>query len=542
MTDRADQRESIVRTQLSAEKQALLARRLQKASLHKKSKSLEIPHSSEPGPAPLSFAQQRLWFLDQVVPHSPLYTVPLVMSFTGPLRIDLLEQGINKIVQRHEILRTTFLVVNDHPQQIISPIMPLSLSIIDLQQMPDRERQIQRLALAQEEARNPFHLATGPLIRALVLRSNTREHFLLLTIHHIIFDSWSTGILLQDLAAFYEASLHGQPAPSDLPVQYRDYAVWQRQWLQGQRLQILIDYWRKQLTNAPGLLELSFSHPRAAVCSFQGNSYHFTLSRTLVEKLQALSQSKGVTLFMTLLAAFQLLLYHFSGQEDIVVGIPIAGRTREETEELIGFFVNTLAIRTRLTGNPSFLELLRRVREAVLGAFAHQDMPFERLIEELRLERSLSYNPLFQVMFASQNAFSNTVSLPGLSIQIEEGESGTAKFDFTFKVEETSEGLAGKVEYNTQLFEATAVKRMVEHWQTLLENVTIHPEKCISDFPSPMLHERQQLSVVEESLTSASSGEQGLNAQQLLKTVNQLSDEEVTSLLSSLLSEDEADE
>lgn len=536
MTDSADQKEWIFRSQLSEEKRARLSERLQKASLLKKSGRVEFPRAPEQEPAPLSFAQQRLWFLDHVTPHSPLYTIPLIITFTGPLRIDLLEQGINTIIQHHEVLRTTFVAVDEYPQQIISSGMHLSLSIIDLQHLPDTQRHSLRLVLAKEEARKPFHLATGPLIRASLLRCSQWEHYLLLTIHHIVFDSWSTGILLQELAAFYEASLHGLPVPSGTSIQYRDYAVWQRQQLQGSYSQMLIDYWSKQLANAPVLLELSHAHPRPAICSFQGTSYAFTVSRALVESLQALSQREGVTLFMTLLAAFQIMLYHFSGQEDIIVGVPIAGRTRHETEKLIGFFVNTLALRTRLTGQPSVRELLSRVRETVLGAFAHQDMPFERLIEALRLERSLSYNPLFQVMFASQNAFSNTIVLPGLSIQAEEGESGTAKFDLTFKVEETPAGLKGKVEYNTQLFEATTIKHMVKHWQSLLESLITHSEQCISNFPFPVLH---GLSFAEEGPTATSPGEPYLNGQQLLETVDQLSDEEVALLLSSLLAEDE---
>jgi len=491
---------SLRRSQLSSEKQAMLKKRVWGALLAK-TKTLDISRLTRRDLAPLSFAQQSLWFLDQLTPDSPMYNIPLILNLTGQLNVDALEQSLNEIVQRHEALRTTFVTVDGHPQQMISSQLPISLLIVNLENMADAVQKMKVRELINEEAQKPFDLARGPLIRTVLLQLSKTEYILLLTIHHIVFDGWSISILLKDLAALYEAFLTRRSLDlPELPIQYIDYAVWQRQWLQGHNLHIQIDYWRQRLSNVPSLLELPIDYPRLPQQSFQGANYRFALPKPLLRNLRYLGQREGVTLFMTLLAAFQTLLYRYTGQEDIIVGTPIAGRTREETEGLIGFFVNTLVLRTDFSGNPSFRNLLSRVREVALGAFAHQELPFERLVEELRPERNLSYNPLFQVMFVLQNALTETIHLSDLSMHLEDVDSETAKFDITFEVLETPNGLNGKVEYNTNLFKATTIMRMVENWRTLLESIAIDPEQSISSLQ--LLSKAEQQKLIEWNQTT----------------------------------------
>ena len=349
---------------------------------------------------PLSFAQQRLWFLDQYEPNSSVYNIPSALRLKGSLDIAALEQSLNEIVRRHESLRTTFAAVDGEPLQLIAPALRMSVPITDLthHSASDREHEAQRLAT--EQAREPFDLSQGPLLRVLLLCLGQDDHVLVLSMHHIVSDGWSRGVFYHELSMLYQAYTQGNPSPlSELPIQYADFAVWQRQWLQGEVLEDQLSYWKKQLAGAPALLQLPTDRPRPAVQSYRGAVQSIELSQELTQGLQALSARQGVTLFMTLLAVFQTLLYRYTGQNDIVVGSPIANRNRAEIEGLIGFFVNTLVLRTDLSGNPTFKELLTRVRETALGAYTHQDLPFEKLVEELHPQRSLSRSPLVQVLF-----------------------------------------------------------------------------------------------------------------------------------------------
>ncbi|MEG4634877.1 condensation domain-containing protein, partial [Microcoleus sp. AR_TQ3_B6] len=444
----------------------------------------------------LSFAQARLWFLEQLEPGSWAYNIPAAVRLTGSLDVAVLEQSLNEIVGRHEALRTTFTMVSGEPIQVIAPVKALSVPLVDLRSLPEAQQEALVKRLATEEAQQPFDLTTGPLLRATLLQLREAEYILLLTMHHIVSDGWSMGVLIRELAALYEAFSTGSPSPlPELPIQYADFAHWQRQWLQGEVLAAQLSYWQQQLTGAPALLKLPTDRPRPAVGTFRGATQFLALPESVSQKLKSLSQRSGVTLFMTLLAAFQTLLYRYTGQEDICIGSPIANRNRSETEDLIGFFVNTLVLRTDLSENPSFQELLGRVREVALGAYAHQDLPFEQLVEALQPERSLSHHPLFQVMFVLQNAPMPALELPDLTLSSLEIESSTAKFDLTLAMEDTEQGLVGSLEYNTDLFDAATISRMLGHFQTLLEGIVENPALHLSDLPLLTQPERQQLLV-----------------------------------------------
>ena len=448
----------------------------------------------------LSFAQARLWFLDQLEPDSNFYDIPAHYRLIGLLNITVLEQSLNEIVLRHEVLRTTFPSVDGQPIQAITQNIALTLPIIDLQKHPETEKEAISQQIATEEAQQPFALATGPLFRAQLLRLSDQEHLLLLNFHHIIFDGWSFNIFFQELTALYTAFSTDQPSPlPKLPVQYADFAHWQREWLQGEVLESQLNYWKQQLGGNLPILQLPTDYPRPPVQTYPGAYQSLELSLELTKALKTISQQESVTLFMTLLAAFQTLLYRYSGQEDIIVGTSIAGRNQVETEELIGFFVNTLALRTDLSGNPNFRQLLSRVRAVTLGAYDHQDLPLEKLIEELNPERDLSRSPLFQVMFAFQNTPSQPWELPGLTITPLEVHSGTSKFDLTLDLRETSEGIKGGIEYNTDLFEAATITRMLAHFQVLLEGIVANPEQCLSDLP--LLTPAEQHPLQDQALT-----------------------------------------
>ncbi|HEU4593896.1 MAG TPA: condensation domain-containing protein, partial [Pyrinomonadaceae bacterium] len=342
--------------------------------------------------APLSFAQQRLWFLDQLEPGSVAYNMPTALRLTGRLDVPTMERTFGEIVRRHEVLRTRFVEVDDSPVQVITPASEVSLPLTDLGHLAEGEREAEAQRLTQEEARRPFDLAAGPLLRAALLRLSEEEHILLVTMHHIVSDGWSMGVLVREMTTLYSAFTSGEESPlEELSIQYADYAAWQRQYLSGEVLDAQLSYWRTQLGGAPALLELPTDRPRPPAQTYRGARHSFTIPAELTSHLTALSQEEGCTLFMTLLAGWQALLSRYSNQEEVVVGTPIANRTRVETEGLIGFFVNTLALRTDLSGEPSFRELLGRVREVTLGAYAHQEVPFERLVEELQPERSLSH-------------------------------------------------------------------------------------------------------------------------------------------------------
>ncbi|MGB8476151.1 MAG: amino acid adenylation domain-containing protein, partial [Candidatus Acidiferrum sp.] len=454
---------------------------------------LPVPRN---GDLALSFAQQRIWFFDQLEPGLSAYNIPAAVRLKGPLNLAALEQSLNEIVKRHESLRTTFVKVDGRPAQVIAPTLTIKLPVVDLRKLPASEKETEIRRLVTAEAQRPFHLSQGPLVRGTVLRLGDEEHVGLLTMHHIVSDGWSTGILVREVATLYVAFCAGGSSPLPaLPIQYVDFAHWQRQWLQGEVLETQIAYWKERLAGAPALIDLPTDLPRPAVQTFRGAHQSLVLPKYLKDGFKALGRQEGVTLFMTLLAAFKVLLYRYTSQDDLIVGTPIANRDRLETEGLIGFFVNALVLRTDLSGNPSFRELLRRVRQVCLAAYSHQDLPFDRLVEELHLKRDLSRNPLFQVMFALQNAPLRPLELPGLNLSPVEGDSETAHFDLTLQIVDTEQELTATFVYNTDLFEAGTIARMLGNFQTLLDAMVADPEQRLSDLPLLTETERQQLLV-----------------------------------------------
>ncbi|WP_254564071.1 non-ribosomal peptide synthetase [Oscillatoria sp. HE19RPO] len=445
---------------------------------------------------PLSFAQARLWFLDQLQPNSSFYNIPLALHLSGQLNIAALESSINEIIQRHEALRTNFVAVEGQPVQVITSTFNFQVQSVNLLHLPENERKIEAQQLATVEANRPFNLEREPLFRVTLLQLDQTEYVLLFTMHHIISDGWSLGILLKELRELYKGFCTGKPVnlPS-LPVQYADFAVWQRQWLSGEILETQLGYWKEKLSDAPTLLELPTDRPRPAVQTFRGGYYHTVLPQELSAELTALTKRVGVTLFMTLLAAFQTLLYRLSGQDDIVVGTPVGGRNRQEIEGLIGFFVNSLVLRTDLSGNPSFEQLLGKVREVALQAYTHQDLPFEQLVEALHPTRDLSYTPLFQAMFSLDDDLMPVMELPELSISSYPVEMGTAKFDLGLSMENTASGLVAEWEYSTDLFDESTIARIARNFQTLLESIVVNSKQKISELSLLTETERHQLHV-----------------------------------------------
>jgi amino acid adenylation domain-containing protein len=444
---------------------------------------------------PLSFAQQRLWFLDQLEPESPLYNVAQAYRMSGLLNEDALHKTFATLVNRHESLRTTISAVEGVPMQFIAETGMIEIPVIDLKSLPVMERENEARRIAAAEFQKPFDIAQGPLIRVNLLRLDDKEHVLLLNMHHIISDGWSIGILMLEMAELYEAYATGQASPlPELPIQYADFAQWQREWLQGEVLEKQLAYWKKQLGENPPILELPTDNPRPAVQTYRGRRKSLTLADAeFLEELKALSQREDVTLFMTFLAAFQVLIHRYTGQDDIIVGSPIANRNRTEIEGVIGFFVNTLVLRTDLSGDPSFRELLGRVREVTLGAYAHQDLPFEKLVEELQVSRSLAYNPLFQVMFAYQNTSLRPLKLVNLTLSPMEIEMDTAKFDLTLDLTEDPNGIIGAIEYNVDLFNSKYIDLLIGHFKTLLKGIIANPERRISELPILTEGERRRI-------------------------------------------------
>ncbi len=443
---------------------------------------------------PLSFAQQRLWFIDRLQPGNLAYNISSAYRLTGLLNTTALEQAVNEIVRRHEILRTTFSIVDGEPIQVIAPTQTLPLPVIDLSGLPAIEREAQTQQIITRESRWEFDLTQWSLLRISLLYLGEKEHILVLTIHHSIFDGWSLDNLLYEMSTLYEAFSAQKPSPlAELPLQYADFAIWQRKWLQGEILEKQLAYWKQQLDGVPPVLELPGDHPRPAIQSFRGAKRYFTLSQTLSKALNKLSKQAGVTLFMTLLAAFKVLLYRYTGQEDIVVGSPIASRNRAEIEDLIGFFVNTLILRTDLSGTPTFYELLKQIHKVALEAYEHQELPFDKIVEALQPERILNYNPLFQVMFVFENVSRHTLNLSGLMMNPLEADNRAAMFDLSLYIYEEKEGMQCVLEYNTDLFEAATIERMIGHMQTLLTDIADKPDTPISQLSILTKVERHQL-------------------------------------------------
>jgi amino acid adenylation domain-containing protein len=447
------------------------------------------------GPCPLSFAQERLWFLDQLEPQSPLYNIARAVRLRGPLDLGALQAALDAIAARHEAIRTALPSVDGRPLQLLSPPRPVDFARVDLDAdgaPPDREAV---LRLVEEEARRPFDLSRDLMLRGTVFRLRADEHILLLAMHHVASDGWSLGLLAHELSQCYTAHASGRP-PSlpDLPIQYADYAQWQRDWLRGPALERALAYWKKQLADlAP--LELPGDRPRPARQSYRGARERFRLPAELTGALKALGRQTRTTLFMTLLATFQTLLHRYSGRSDFAVGCPVAGRTQPELEPLIGFFVNTLVLRGDLSGDPTFRELLGRVREMALSAYEHQDLPFEKLVAELRPERTLSHTPLFQVMLAFDSTPPPPLEFAGLAADPIEIDLKMAKSDLILYARDTPHGLAGSVEYSTDLFEAATIRRMLGHFETLLAGAVADPDQRLSALPLLTAPEWRQIVV-----------------------------------------------
>jgi amino acid adenylation domain-containing protein/non-ribosomal peptide synthase protein (TIGR01720 family) len=492
---------------LSPEKRALLSQRLKQ----KKAASSTEPTVKKEGrqTAPLSFSQQRLWFLDELERGNPFYNEPLLAGrLKGHLNREVLQRALDEIVGRHEALRTVFRSMDANIQQEVLPAEPLPLPVVDLEPFAEDEREEQVQGLAVEEAQLPFDLARGPFLRARLLRVHEREHVLLLSRHHIASDAWSTKILLQEIALLYQSLVQGQPLPLPaLPIQYTDFAIWQRNWLRGDVLERYLDYWKRHLADAPTIFDLPTDHTRPPIQSFRGEHQYARIDVAQVENLKELSRQAKATLFMTLLAAFEVLLYRYSRQETFLIGTPISGRTKPEMEQLIGFFSNTLVLRAELNGNPTFHEVLERVRTDALASYAYQDLPFEHLVETLQPERDLSRMPLVQVMFVFDNAPIPTLELPHVTIQPLVAESGTSKFDLTLAITEDNEGLELAVEYSTDLFEAETIRYMLDHYQIILRAALANPDVHVAEMPLLSEVERQRILVQWNTTEIAYPGE-----------------------------------
>ncbi|HYR82568.1 MAG TPA: amino acid adenylation domain-containing protein, partial [Terriglobia bacterium] len=426
-----------------------------------------------------SFAQQRLWFLDQLEPQTATYNLPIAMRVQGDLDVKALEQTLNEIIRRHEVLRTTFETHDGLPVQIVASELSPSVPVTDLSGSATDEKLAR---LASEEAHRSFDLSQGPMLRMQVLKLGESDFVLLFTVHHIVSDAWSMGVLVREFGALYPAFHAGLPSPlPNLEFQYADFAEWQRGWLNGDQLKSQLEYWRAQLEGAPEMLQLPADRPRSAGRSLAGARVSRALGGTLSQSIKTFSRAENVTLFMTMLAGFQTLLHRYTGETDILVGTPVANRYQEELEPLVGFFINTLALRARVAGDPTFRRLLAQVRETALGAYAHQDLPFERLVEELAPERGWTGNPIFQVMFVMQNAPMPDLELPGLNVTALPVDRRTAKFDLTLDVVEYPEGFVTIAEYSTELFDEATIERLLKHYEHLLEAIVKNPETPVSE-------------------------------------------------------------
>ncbi|HWD93513.1 MAG TPA: amino acid adenylation domain-containing protein [Verrucomicrobiae bacterium] len=462
-------------------KRALLAERLRKAADSR---------------VPLSFAQQRLWFLDQLEPNSPLYNVPTVAQLSGTLNLEALQRALDGLASRHESLRTRFVDIEGSPAQVVDKTLRLNLDFQDLSGRPADERDAEAQALVRAEVSRPFNLSSGPPIRATLIRVKPDEHWFVLNIHHIVSDEWSLKICFQELTELYAAHCEGRaPKLPELPIQYADYSAWQREWLKDDVLEEQLSFWRDQLQGAPPMLELPPDHPRVAMQTFRGTIQSRVLRRELSESLTQLGARHGATLFMVTLAAFKALLHRYTQQTDVVIGSPIAGRNRMETEQLVGFFVNTLLLRTDISGDPTFEELLGRVRETTLNAYAHEDLPFEKLVERLHPERAATHTPFTSVLFALQNSTLEKLEWPNLILRFVDFETGTAKFDLTMMLQVTGRGLVAQAEYNSDLFEAGTIARLLEHFEILLEGIAQDPSRRLSELP--LLGEAERRQVVD---------------------------------------------
>src|SRR5450631_1264723 len=493
----------------SLKRAALVQALLDAKGLHES--ALPIIPLERGGSLPLSFAQERMWLLEQIEGVGNTRNLAAAVRLQGDLNVGALEQAVGALIERHEILRTRIATVDGQGVQVIDGFAPVALAVDDvsgLETAEEIEGRVRRLV--SREASRPFELTRETAFRVRLVRLAADDHVLTVVIHHIASDGWSTGVLLREIGAFYGAFVAGHPSPLPaLPVQYADYAAWQRAWLSGDRLERQLEYWKGRLAGAPAALELPTDRARPSVQSFRGGRVPIALTAELTAKLRALARSQGATLFMVLLAAFQAVLWRWSGQDDIVVGTPIAGRTRREVEGLIGLFVNTLSLRMQLGGDPSFRELVRRAREVALGAYAHQDLPFEKVVEALQPARDMSRHPLFQTLFALQNVPQEQLELSGLTLtRIGDGVAGGLdaalyRLDLTLYLQEAEGGgLEGLFQYATDLFDAATIKRLSSHVTRLLEAMAEDADRLLSTVPLLTDAERHQL-VEEWNATSA---------------------------------------
>ncbi len=482
---------SIRHADLSERKRLLLEKRLRSGRMG----ILEAPsiaRRSQQGPVPLSLTQQGLWILDQLIVDSPLYNIFTALQFSGPLNISVLQRSLDSIVLRHENLRTSFQVIEGQPMQVIADRASIPMSIVDLRTHPQTVQKVEARRLASEEVQRPFTLTQEPLLRAMVIYMDADTSFLLLTMHHIISDGWSQGVLAQELTTLYEAYSNDLVSPlSTLPIQYADFAIWQHKMLQKEPLTEHLAYWKQQLAGSPETLNLPTDRPRLPTLAVTGSSYQMVLPEELTTALKKLSRQEGVTLYMMLVAVFQILLCRYSGQEDIIIGSVSAGRAQEEIEPLIGFFANTLVLRTSLAGNPTFKELLQRVRTMMLEAHEHQTVPFEVLVKELQPEREVGRNPIFQVLVTLNPSLPNLPEgwMPAPMIV----ENKQASFDLVLELEELPKGLLANFEYRTDIFDEATIVRMAGHWQTLLEGIIAEPTQRVTELPLLTPAEKQCL-------------------------------------------------
>ncbi|MEM8718482.1 MAG: amino acid adenylation domain-containing protein [Cyanobacteria bacterium P01_G01_bin.39] len=442
---------------------------------------------------PLSFAQQRLWFMEQLQPGGAVYNIHSGVKLSGDLDLDVLAASLNEIIRRHEVLRTNFKTESGQPQQVINADVQIDLTIRDLQQLDKSEREATATELLRHEASRAFDLERELLLRVTVIRLASREHIVLLVMHHIISDGWSMDLLIKELITLYQA--YTAREPSSLPkltIQYADFAKWQREWLQGEVLEQQLSYWKQQLTGTLPVLQLPTDFPRGRIQTFKGANQSFRLGEQLTQKLNVLAQKSGVTMFMLLLAAYKVLLSRHSGQEDIIVGVPIANRNRAEIEALVGFFTNTLVLRSNLANCPTFKDFLLQIKELTYGAYDHQDLPFEKLVEELQPERDLSYNPLFQAKFRLEN-IPRPIEIPELTITPLKQTEFAAKLDLSLDMYETTSGLVGGFEYNTDLFKPETINRLIGHFRTLLEGIVSNPNCRLTELPILTPAETQQI-------------------------------------------------
>jgi Condensation domain len=503
---------------LSPEKRQLLLQHLQQNKKENFAQNDITPQNRDTNTFPLSFAQQRLWFIDQLEPGNIALNLSLSIGLTGSLNVKALEASFQEIVNRHEVLRTTFTTLQGQPVQVISPNLSLELPIIDLQKVLADERESKMLQLATAEAHQPFDLSKDTLLRVTLLQLAKSEYALLLTMHHIISDGWSVGVLVREVATLYEAYSHDKRTDKsaiarsllpELPIQYVDFAIWQRKWLQGEKLETQLAYWKQQLGGELPVLQLPTDFPRPAIQTFRGDREFFVLPKDVLQKLKVLYQSKGITLFMVLLAAFQILLHWYTGQEDIVIGTDIANRNQDETKGLIGFFVNQLALRTNLSGNPSFRELLEQVYEITIEAYVHQDLPFDKLVEFLNPRRNLDRTPLFQVKIVLENTQIPSINFADITVTPIKVDKKAVQFDLLIELTEIEDGLHGIWLYNTDIFKKITISRMSENFQAIVDKIVTQPEIRLNQLKVIISELEQQRHLVQKQ-TYNSKIQQGM--------------------------------